>query len=82
VSLTVVFQQTALRALARIRGEDKAVFARTRHAITALADQPYPDGAVAWGATGIYRLHAGEVRVLYGVDDEASTVYIINIGLI
>jgi mRNA-degrading endonuclease RelE of RelBE toxin-antitoxin system len=82
VSLTVVFQQTALRALARIRSEDKAVFARTRHAITAVADQPYPDGAVARGATGIYRLHAGEVRVLYEVDDEASTVYIINIGLI
>jgi len=83
VSLTVVFQQTALRALARIRSEDKAVFARTRHAIAALADQPYPDGAVAWGATGIYRLHAGEVRVLYEVDDdEASTVFIINIGLI
>ena len=82
MSLTVVFQETALRALARIRSEDKAVFAQTRHAITALADQPYPDGAVAWGATGIYRLHAGEVRVLYEVDDEASTVYIINIGLI
>ena len=82
MSLTVVFQETALRALARIRSEDKAVFALTRHAITALADQPYPDGAVAWGATGIYRLHAGEVRVLYEVDDEASTVYIINIGLI
>jgi hypothetical protein len=48
VSLTVVFQETALRALARIRSEDKAVFARTRHAITALADQPHPDSAVAW----------------------------------
>jgi mRNA-degrading endonuclease RelE of RelBE toxin-antitoxin system len=82
LSLTVVFQETALRALARIRSEDKAVFARTRHAIAALADQPYPDGAIAWGATGIYRLHAGEVRILYEIDDEASTVYIINIGLI
>jgi mRNA-degrading endonuclease RelE of RelBE toxin-antitoxin system len=81
VSLTVVFQETALRALARIRGEDKDMFARTRHAIATLADQPHPDGAVAWGATGIYRLHAGEVRVLYEVDDAASTVYIINIGL-
>lgn len=82
MSLTVVFQQTALRALARIRSENKDVFARTRHAIAALADQPYPDGAVAWGATGICRLHAGQVRVLYEVDGEASTVYIINIGLI
>jgi mRNA-degrading endonuclease RelE of RelBE toxin-antitoxin system len=81
VSLTVVFQETALRALARIRSEDKEAFARTRHAIAMLADQPYPDDAVAWGATGIYRLHAGGVRVLYEVDDAASTVYIINIGL-
>ena len=81
MSLTVVFQETALRALTRIRSEDKDIFARTRHAIATLADQPHPDGAVARGATGIYRLHAGEVRVLYGVDDAASTVYIINIGL-
>jgi mRNA-degrading endonuclease RelE of RelBE toxin-antitoxin system len=82
VSLTVVFRETALRTLAHIRNEDKDVFARTRRAIASLADQPYPDGAVAWGATGVYRLHASEVRILYEVDDEASTVYIINIGLI
>lgn len=82
MSLTVVFQETALRALSRIRSEDKDVFARARHVIAALADQPCPDGAVAGGGSGIYRLHAGEVRVLYEVDDETSTVYIINVGLI
>jgi mRNA interferase RelE/StbE len=82
VSLTVVFRETAVRSLARIRSEDTEVFARVRRAIAALADQPQPAGAVAWGASGIYRLHAGEVRVLYEVDDEESTVYIINIGLI
>lgn len=47
-----------------------------------LADQPYPEGAVAWGATGVYRLHAGDIRILYEVDDETATVYIINIGVI
>jgi mRNA-degrading endonuclease RelE of RelBE toxin-antitoxin system len=82
VSLTVVFREMALRNLARLRSEDKDVFARARHAITSLADDPYPDGAVAWGATGVYRLHAGEVRVLYEVDDEAATVYVINVGVI
>lgn len=68
--------------LSRIRSEDKELFVRTRRAIALLAEQPYPDGAFAWGATGIYRLHTDELRVLYEVDDEASTVYIINIGLI
>jgi len=37
---------------------------------------------VAWGATGVYRLRAGEVRILYEVDEQAGTVYIINTGLI
>jgi mRNA interferase RelE/StbE len=82
VSLTVVFRETALRNLARIRGEDKDLFARTRRAIALLADQPYPEGAIAWGDTGVYRLHAGEIRILYEVVDRAATVYIINIGVI
>ena len=47
-----------------------------------LADQPSPEGAVAWGGTGVYRLHDGEIRVLYEVDDAAATVYIINVGII
>jgi mRNA-degrading endonuclease RelE of RelBE toxin-antitoxin system len=34
------------------------------------------------GATGVYRLHAGDIRILYEVDDQAATVYIINIGII
>jgi len=72
MSLTVVFRQTALRNLARIRSEDKDLFGRTRRAIALLADQPYPKNAVAWGATGVYRLHSGGIQVLYEVDDEAA----------
>ena len=82
MSLTVVFRETALRNLARIRSDDKELFTRTRRAVALLADQPYPDGAVAWGASGIYRLHADDIRVLYEVDDAAATVYIINVGVI
>jgi mRNA interferase RelE/StbE len=82
VSLAVVFRETALRNLARLRSEDRESFARTRRAVTLLANEPYPEGAVAWGATGVYRLHAGDIRILYEVDDEAATVFIINIGVI
>ena len=82
MSLTVIFRETALRSLARVRSDDKETFARIRRAIAALADQPYPDAAIPWGGTGIFRLRAGEARILYEVDDEASIVYIINIGRI
>jgi mRNA interferase RelE/StbE len=82
VSLTVVCRETALRNLADLRSEDNELFIRTRRAVALLADQPRPEGSVAWGATGIYRLHAADIRVLYEVDDAAATVYIINIGII
>ena len=82
MSLTVVFRETALRNLARIRSEDKDSFIRTGRAVALLADEPWPDGAVAWGTSGAYRLHADNVRILYEVDYRANTVYIINIGLV
>ena len=82
MSLTVVFRETAIRALARIRREDKDAFDRVRRAITALADHPRPDEATAWGGTGIYRLHVEDARILYEVDDDAPTMYVINIGRI
>jgi len=81
VSLTVVVQETALRALARIRAEDKEAFASIRRALAALAEQPHPDEAVAWGGSGIYRLHLSGIRILYEVDEDAATVYVINVAL-
>jgi mRNA-degrading endonuclease RelE of RelBE toxin-antitoxin system len=82
VSLTAVFRETALWNLARIRSDDKELFVRVRQAIAGLAEGPHPASAVAWGATGVYRLLAGDVRILYEVDDETATVYIINVGVI
>jgi hypothetical protein len=42
MSLTVVFRETALRSLARIRGDDKELFTSARDAITSLAGEPCP----------------------------------------
>ena len=78
MSFTVVVPETALRALARIRAEDKDAFASIRRALAALAEQPRPDEAVAWGGSGIYRLHLPGVRILYEVDKETAAVYVIN----
>jgi hypothetical protein len=44
--MTVIFRETALRNLARIRSEDKDLFARLRQAVTLLADQPYAEEAM------------------------------------
>ena len=79
MSITVVVQETALRALARIRAEDKETFASIRRALGVLADQPRPDQAVAWGGSEIYRLRWPGIRILYEVDEDAATVYVINV---
>jgi mRNA-degrading endonuclease RelE of RelBE toxin-antitoxin system len=81
MSFTVVVQETALRALARIRAEDKEAFASVRRALAARAEQPHPDEAVAWGGSGIYRLRWPGIRILYEVDEDAATVYVINVAV-
>jgi mRNA-degrading endonuclease RelE of RelBE toxin-antitoxin system len=81
VSLAVLVQETALRALARVRAEDEQAFASIRRALAALAAQPHPDEAVAWGGSGIYRLYLPGIRVLYEVDQDNATVYVINVAV-
>ena len=81
MSLAVVVQETALQALARIRAEDKEAFASIRQALAVLADQPHPDQAVAWGGSGIYRLRWPGIRILYEVDEDAATIYVINVAV-
>jgi mRNA interferase RelE/StbE len=80
MSLTVVVQDTVIRTLARIRSEDRDAFIRIRQALSLLADQPRPDGAMPWGSSGIYRWHLPGIRILYEVDDRKSTVYVINVS--
>jgi mRNA interferase RelE/StbE len=81
MSFAVVVQETAVQALAQIRAEDKEAFASIRRALTALAEQPHPSQAVAWGGSGIYRLHLPGIRILYEVDESAATLYVINVAV-
>jgi hypothetical protein len=63
----------ALRTLARIRAEDKQAFTSIRPALAALAEQPHPDQAAAWGGSGIYRLRLPGIRILDEVNEDQAT---------
>jgi mRNA interferase RelE/StbE len=82
VTLAVVYERTAVTAMGRLRRADKEAFARAGRAIAGLADEPRPAGSVPWGSKGIYRLHAGDLRILYEVDEEAGAVYVRSVGLV
>jgi mRNA-degrading endonuclease RelE of RelBE toxin-antitoxin system len=36
---------------------------------------------VAWGGSGIYRLHPPGIRIVYELDKDTSTVYAINVAV-
>ena len=81
MSLTIAYLPPATLALRRFREDDPALFGQMRRAIRALADDPYPDGAVPWGTSGFWRLHEGGIRITYEVDEEAGAVYIAHAGV-
>jgi len=43
--------------------------------------QPHPDEAVAWGGSGIYRPHLPDTRILYQLEEDTATIYVINVAV-
>ena len=70
--LTLVLRETARPGLAVLRDSDKEAFAASPGLSRPWPTIPYPDGAVPWGGSGYYRLHA----------EDAGAVYVLNVGLV
>jgi mRNA-degrading endonuclease RelE of RelBE toxin-antitoxin system len=49
--------------------EDTVAARRVLTAVKGLVKNPTPPGSVHWGDSLIYRLHVGDHRVMYEVDD-------------
>ncbi len=54
--------------------------ARARGPILALALDPRPPGAVSLAANPFWRLRAGDLRIVYAIDDAARTVVILRVA--
>jgi mRNA interferase RelE/StbE len=69
---------SAEKALAAVARADQRRIAR---AIDGLATNPRPRGAVKLaGEDGLWRIRAGDYRVIYSVQDGALLVLVIRIG--
>jgi len=53
---------------------------RVDRAIAALASEPQPHGSIRVRGTSLYRIRAGEYRVLYQVDDRARVIDVVGVG--
>src|SRR4051794_2333962 len=74
----VVTTRAAARALRKLSGKDlERVVAKLR----GLADEPRPHGVEKLTDRGdLYRIRAGDYRVVYSIDEEARTVSVETIG--
>jgi mRNA interferase RelE/StbE len=56
------------------------VTASLRGPILALGLDPRPPGAVKLSGTDFWRLHAGDLRVIYGLDSRAKIVVVLRVA--
>jgi mRNA interferase RelE/StbE len=54
--------------------------ARLRGPILALARDPRPPGAVPLAGSSSWRLRAGDMRIVYAIDDAARTVVVLRVA--
>lgn len=49
-------------------------------AVDLLADDPFPEGTIALGSQSLRRLHVGLYRLMYEVDGDSITIFVLHIG--
>ncbi|MDQ0775171.1 mRNA interferase RelE/StbE [Streptomyces aurantiacus] len=76
----ITFEPHALNAAARFLKEDPNGLALLLDTIDKLADDPRPTGSVAYGSPNLRRLHLGDYRVLYVIDDDVIRILVTHLG--
>ena len=75
---TVIMERQAEKALRRLPCE---LLSRVDRLITSLADEPRPTGCKKLkGYDNLYRLRAGDWRIIYAIEDAVLIVLVIEIA--
>lgn len=80
MSYTVTWSERATFIASRYLADDREGLAQALNATDTLADNPRPDGSIAYGSEDLRRLHAGRYRVLYEIYPADETIVVIHIG--
>jgi len=80
VTYEITFEPHALNSAARFLKEDPSGLALLLDTIDKLADDPRPAGSIPYGSPDLRRLHVGDYRVLYIIDDDVIRVLVTHLG--
>ncbi|MBA3960390.1 MAG: type II toxin-antitoxin system RelE/ParE family toxin [Chthoniobacterales bacterium] len=76
---SIFLSRQAEKFLSNLR--DAALYARLRGQIDALGEHARPTGCVKLaGGPDLYRIRAGDYRIIYQVKDKFLTVLVVSIG--
>jgi mRNA interferase RelE/StbE len=76
-SYSVLIKRTAAKELEGLELRDRR---RVVERIRALAGDPRPPGCEKLSGNDKYRIRQGDLRVLYEIDDQLTTVTVVRIG--
>lgn len=77
MSYRVEVVRRAQKQLARIQAQDRE---RLMEAIDALADDPYPAGAIKIQGSISYRIRRGDYRAVYEIDEAARKITVTRVA--
>ncbi len=73
----ILVRRSALKELEALPGKIRV---RITSEIEALATDPRPAGAIKLTGADLYRIRAGEIRVVYSIEDDRLIVIIVRVG--
>ena len=80
MTYSIIWEPPATNAAVRFLKEDPTGLAAVYEAVDSLATQPRPADSVPYGSPDIRRLHVGDYRVLYVIDDEVIHIMVTHLG--
>ncbi|MEU8621753.1 type II toxin-antitoxin system RelE/ParE family toxin [Streptomyces sp. NPDC048623] len=76
----IIWEPRATNAATRFLKEDPTGLAAVYEAVDALATQPRPRDSIPYGSQDVRRLHVGDYRVLYIVEDSVIRILVTHLG--
>lgn len=80
MSFAVVWEPVAINLATSFPADDPDGLHTLFEVVGALAEEPRPPRAFAFGTSGLYRLRVGRYRVVYETDDASRTIKIRHVG--
>ncbi len=76
----IIWEPRATNSAARFLKDDPAGLSAVYEAVDTLATQPRPPGSIPYGSQDVRRLHVGDYRVFYIIDEDVIRVLVTHLG--